>query len=313
MNHVIFGAGGVGSSTALLLADVGHDVRVVSRSGRGPTHERITLVRADASSPEAARQAATDADVIYNCVNPEYHRWVTDWPPMANALLAAAEAEGAVLVTMSNLYSYGPVDHPMTEADPLAATFTKGRVRAEMWQTALAAHAAGRVQVTEARASDFYGPGLTSTSQLGERCMPRVLAHKTVRTIGDPDIVHSFTYIDDVARSLVVLGTDDRAWGRAWHVPTAPAVTLKDMIGRCAQIAGVPAPKVVPLPHALLRAASVVWPLGRELEEVRYQHVRPFIVDSSAFTSTFGLTATPMDEALAATVGWWQGQVRVGA
>jgi len=62
------------------------------------------------------------------------------WPPIANALLVAAERSGAVLATTSNLYGYGPVSAPMTEATPLAATGTKGRVRVQMWRDALAAH-----------------------------------------------------------------------------------------------------------------------------------------------------------------------------
>lgn len=57
--------------------------------------------------------------MIYNCVNPAYHRWATDWPPIAAALLDAAERADALLVTMGNLYGYGPVDH--AAACPAAA------------------------------------------------------------------------------------------------------------------------------------------------------------------------------------------------
>ncbi len=67
-----------------------------------------------------------DAAVIYNCVNPPYDRWVELWPPMAQAFLDYAERTGAVLATCSNLYGYGPVDVPMTEDLPLAATGDEG-------------------------------------------------------------------------------------------------------------------------------------------------------------------------------------------
>jgi hypothetical protein len=40
----------------------------------------------------------------------------------------------------------------------------------------------------------------------------------------------------------------------------------------------------------------------RELRRVMYQFDRPFIVDSTAATATFGLTATPLAESLAETV-----------
>lgn len=76
--------------------------------------------------------------------NPAYHRWPTDWPPIAKSLLTTAERSNAVLVTVSNLYGYGEVSGPMTENLPLAAYGPKGLTRVQMWRDALAAHDAGR-------------------------------------------------------------------------------------------------------------------------------------------------------------------------
>ena len=91
-----------------------------------------------------------------------------------------------MLVRLSNLYGYGPrvpggydEAHPMTEATPLAATGRKGRVRARVWQDALAAHQAGRVRVGEVRAADFIGPG--AQSAMGERIVRHV---KQERSLG---------------------------------------------------------------------------------------------------------------------------------
>ena len=42
------------------------------------------------------------------------------------------------------------------------------------------------VQIAEARASDFYGPGVTTEGHLGERVVPRVLKGKAVTMIGEP-------------------------------------------------------------------------------------------------------------------------------
>jgi hypothetical protein len=77
---------------------------------------------------------------------------------LAASLLAAAEQTGADYVMVGNAYGYGPVDGPMTEDLPLAATTSKGRVRARMWLDAKAAHGAGRVRAAEVRAHDFLGP-----------------------------------------------------------------------------------------------------------------------------------------------------------
>ena len=120
--HVIVGAGPVGSLTASLLARSGEDVRVITRRGAGPDDPRIERVRADASDPNVLRPLVSGAAALYNAASPPYHRWASDWPPLAASLLSAAQSSGAVLVTASNLYAYGPSDHPMEESDPLAAT-----------------------------------------------------------------------------------------------------------------------------------------------------------------------------------------------
>ena len=64
-------------------------------------------------------------------------------------MLAAAERTGALLVSLENLYGYGPTGgRPMTEDLPLAATGVKGRTRAAMTAELLAAaddRAAGQV------------------------------------------------------------------------------------------------------------------------------------------------------------------------
>jgi nucleoside-diphosphate-sugar epimerase len=309
--HVIVGAGPVGSTTALELVAAGGRVRVVTRRGSGPVHAAIERVAADAADPGSLAPLVRGAAALYNCANPPYHRWSTDWPPLAASLLHAAEDAGAVLVTMGNLYGYGPVDGEMTETTPLAATSVRGQVRARMWQEALAAHDAGRVRVTEARAGDFFGPGVTG-STVGDRVVPRVLAGKPVKVLGDPDVPHSFSYVPDVARTLTVLARDSRAWGRPWHVPSAEPLTQREMVSALSRAAGrMPVPIGVVSP-TMLKAVGLVVPALRGLDELRYQFDRPFRMDSSLATSTFGLQATPLDEAVAATVGWYREQAGQG-
>jgi nucleoside-diphosphate-sugar epimerase len=313
--HVVVGAGTIGSALARRLAGAGNDVRIVSRRGLGPKHPGVERVAADATDADRLSALAGGAAALYNCANPPYHRWELDWPPLAASLLTAAERSGAVLVTVSNLYGYGPVDAPMTEDTPLAAApGTKGAVRTRMWVDALAAHEAGRLRATEARASDFYGPGLRATGHLGEQFVPRLLAGRRPRLVqGDIDAPHSFTYVDDVVTTLVVLGREERAWGRPWHVPTAPAVTVREVARRMAAVAGVAEREVQVLPRAAVRLGGLVVPLLRELAEVRYQFAEPFVLDSSAAQEAFGLSPTPLDEGLAATVAWWRKQSRAAA
>ncbi|MDZ5441979.1 NAD-dependent epimerase/dehydratase family protein [Micromonospora sp. 4G57] len=297
--HVIVGAGPVGTATARLLAGRGDQVRVVTRRGTGSEHPAVERVAADAADAERLAALTDGADALYNCANPAYHRWPTDWPPLAAALLTAAERSGAVLATVGNLYGYGPVDGPMTEATPPAATGVKGQVRNRMWADALAAHRAGRARVTEVRGSDYLGAGATSLPML---VLPRVLAGKRVFLPVDWDAPHSWTYIDDVARTLVAAATDPRAWGRAWHVPSAPAVGMRELATRAAALAGAPAPRLIRMPYPVLWLGGLANPFARELRETAYQFDRPYLLDSSAATATLGVEPTPLDVALAETV-----------
>jgi len=305
-HHVVVGRGAVGNGVARELLRLGHDVTQVSRSGGAVPGARP--MSQDAADGTALATAAGGADALYNCVNPPYDQWATAWPPIAQAMLTAAERSGAGLVTMGNLYPYGPVDVPMTEDLSDAGTGTKARVRAAMWHDALALHRAARIRATEARASDFYGPEVVNTGLLASRAVPALLKGRKVRVLGDPDAPHTFTYVPDVARTLAVLGTDERSWGRLWHVPSAEPTTQRQALARMAELAGAPAAKVGRLPDPALRVLGLAVPTLRELQETAYQRTRPYVLNSTAATATFGITATPLEDGLAATVAWWCGR-----
>ena len=299
-DQIVFGAGPVGRAIAAGLVSQGLAVRLASRSGTGPALAGVRRMAVDAADADAVARAAAGCDVIYNALNPDYTRWVTDWPPMATALLSAAETTGAVLVTVSNLYAYGPVSGALTEDLPLAAPGKKGQVRAQMFQQALAAHEAGRAKVVEVRASDYIGPG--AESHMGDRVVPRILAGKSVKVVGATDQPHSWTYTDDVATLAIAAGQDPSSWGRAWHVPSNPARTQAEVVADLAAVAGVPAPAVSAYPAWLMSAMGMVNPMIRELKETNYQFESPFVLDSSAAEGHFGIKPTPWDQVLAATV-----------
>jgi nucleoside-diphosphate-sugar epimerase len=304
-HHLVIGSGPVGSGIAQRLADQGSPVTVFTRSGTGPVHPSITLAKGDAVDAAALARHAEGAATIFNCANPPYHRWGTDWPPMHQAIMTAAERTGAVVVMMDNLYAFG-TDRPMPmkPTDPLLATGEKGSVRARMATELLAAHAAGRLRATLARASDFYGPGVVDAS-LGERVVPRVLAGKKVSVLGRVDVPHSVTYMPDVVATMVTIATDERAWGQAWHVPSAPAVSQRDAVQALAKAAGTTV-QVGSVPNLALTVGGLFNPSLKALKEVLYQFDKPWIIDASLTEQTFGLAATPLAEGAAATVAWWR-------
>jgi nucleoside-diphosphate-sugar epimerase len=297
--YLIVGAGAIGTVVAVDLIEQGHGVRLLSRRGAGPEHPHIERVAGDASDPETVARHAKGTDVIFNCANPAYHRWPTDWPLIANAILAAAETSGSKLVTLNNLYAYGRPAGPMTPHDPLNADYEKAQVRATMWRDAKRAHDEGRIQATEVRASDFIGP--RSQSYLAT-FIPRILAGKSCQVIGNPDAPHSWNYTGDVARTLVSCAQDDRSWGRAWHAPANPPRSVRQAIDDMAGIIGAAQVKITKIPTVALRVMGLFNTDVRELPKTLYQFQVPFVIDDSETRSTFGLSPTPWDVVLKSTI-----------
>jgi nucleoside-diphosphate-sugar epimerase len=305
--HVVFGTGQVGTALADHLASLGIRVRAVSRH-RPAGRPGIDWRAADVADPEAAADAAKGASVIYQCLNAPYTQWPERFPPLQRGVLAAAERTGALLVSLENLYGYGPTGgRAMTEDLPLAATTVKSRTRAAMTAELLAAAEAGRVRIAIGRASDFFGPAVTQGSTLGERVFGNALAGRRADFIGDPGLPHTYSYVPDIAAGLATLGTDARAAGQVWHLPGPRTGTTRALLDLLADQVGHRV-GVRSVPKLAVRALSLVSPLMRELAEMSYQFEEPFVLDTSKYESVFGTAGTPLADAVAATLAWYRTQ-----
>ena len=303
--HVVFGAGQVGRALSARLAAMGLAVRVVSRTQTAELADGVDWGAADATDPEAATDASKGASVVYQCLNAPYTDWPQRFPPLQRGVLAAAERNGALLVSLENLYAYGPTaGKAMTEELPLAATTVKGATRAAMTRELLEAADAGRVRIAIGRASDFFGAGATESS-LGERVFGNAVAGKRADFIGNPDLPHTYSYIPDIAAGLATLGTDERAVGGVWHLPGPETVTTRQLLELVAGDVGHPV-GVRSLPKLAVRALGLFNPTIRELVELSYEFEQPFVLDTTKYESTFGTEATPLTTAIAATVTWYR-------
>jgi len=298
-SSVVVGAGPVGRATALLLADSGADVRLLSRSGRGPAHTRIEPIAADATDTAHLVDLAGGAQTLFNCAMPRYDRWPIEFPPLAAALLAAAEKVGADYVMAGNTYGYGPVAGPFTEDLPMAPTTVKGRVRAQIWTDALRAHEQGRVRVAEVRAGEYVGSDAVSGYTL--MVVPAVLAGVEAAWPGDLDSTRSWNDVGDVAATLVAAGRSEH-WGRAWHVPPIADRSVRALTRRLAELAGAPAPILRAMPVEELTELGASDPIMAEVVEMYYLSDRPHVLDSTQTERLLAVQASPVDRVLRATI-----------
>ncbi len=299
----------MGLSVVEALLKRGKQVKIVSYSGKlKAAPEGVEVVKGDATNAQSCIQICKDATHVYNCLNArDYHKWPEQFPPLQQGVLEGAAVAGAKLVVLENLYMYGPHGGvPMTETMPMKATGARGETRKRMTENLFKAHREGKVCITSARASDFYGPGVMQ-SLVGKDLFTKALRGKRVTLTANPKLLHSLSYIPDVGEALVRLGEHDAALGRAWHVPNAPAVPMEAFVKLVFETAGQEVTATYlprPVTRALLPVMGLFVPPVRGLGENLYQTYEPFTVDDSPYKQAFGDPATPLQEGIRETLEW---------
>jgi len=303
--HVIFGAGPVGQAVMNELVSKGKRVRMVSRSGKVNAPAGVEVCAGDAADPATTKTLSSGAAVVYNCTNPPYTQWPELFPALQAGVLEGAAAAGAKLVVMENLYMYGPTGgKTLTEDLPYNPTPRKGATRAQMAHDLMAAHQSGKVRVAVGRAADFFGAGVMN-SAAGDRLFYPAVEGQAAQFIGNLDRPHTFTYMPDIGKALVILGERDAALGQAWHIPSPETVTTREFFTLAYQAAGQ-TPKMASMPKLMVKGLALIIPIVREVNEMLYEFEEPFIMDHSRFERAFGLKATPLREAIQTTVEWFK-------
>jgi len=117
-----------------------------------------------------------------------------------------------------------------------------------------------------------------------------------------PDIKHSFTYTVDAGKATALLGNSPDAYGQVWHLPTdTRSVTGKEFITMIASEFGITEPRISILPKWMLRPLGLFIPVMKEMPEMMYQYDRDYFLDSSKFTTRFGIKATSYEEGIKET------------
>jgi nucleoside-diphosphate-sugar epimerase len=298
--NVILGTGPLGMAVMRELVNRGEPVSMVSMSGKAIVPSAVRVEKADLMNKDQSKAIMKQAKVVFQCAQPPYQKWDELFLPFQDSIVSGAMTAGAKLVVAENLYMYGQVKGNMHESLPYTATAKKGKVRAEMSRRLLQLHQEGRLQVTMGRGADFFGPDVHNSS-VGSRLFKPIMNGKACTVMGNPDKKHTYTFIDDFGKALVVLSQNDDAFGRAWHVPNADTVTTREFVEIAYRLAGFPA-VIRTMGKGMLRLGGLFIPAARESIEMLYQFEHDFIVDSSPFSKRFGLVATPLETALAKTL-----------
>ena len=308
--HVIFGTGAIGLATLDALLRRGETVRMVNRSGSAPVPDEVEVVGGDAADPRFTADVTRGAQVVYQTLNPPYPRWVEDFPALQAGVLAAAQAHGARLVSMENVYMYGrPAGRPLAETRDYAAHTKKGKLRARMATELLAAHQAGRwrspsdaPRTTSARAA-----ARSPTSATG--CSPPPWPGRPPASSATPTSPTPTPTSPTSARASPFSASTPTRPDRCGTCPTTPTPAPPASCANSPSSRPAAArARIRQVPPLLLRLAALTNRTVRELLEMQYQFAEPFIVDSSKIANALGVHATPVEQALADTLATYHHQ-----
>ena len=309
--HVVFGAsGGIGSAVVRALAERGMSVRAVNRRGQPDIFDGVAAFSADATDTASTRAACERAAVVYNCVHPGGGEKSGLFVTMSHNILAGAEVAGAKLVLAASAYPYGNVERPMTEDMPNNPLEPTGESHAKGVEIALEAHKQGRVRTAVGRASNYFGPS-ARRSFAGDNIFYNALRGKAASVIGNVDMPHTYTFVDDFANGLITLGEREEALGEVWHVPSAETVTTRQFIEMVYSEVGAE-PKIMAGKRGVLTVMGLFSSKMKSALQVLHQFDRPFIIDHSKFEKTFSADHTPHQEAIRRTVTWYREEHQIG-
>jgi nucleoside-diphosphate-sugar epimerase len=283
-SYVVVGAGPVGRETARLLAEEGHHVVLASRNAGSLDAGAVRTVSANATDAKQLAALSKGADVIFMCAMAAYDRWPTDFFPILDGTVSAAEEVGARIVVLGNVYGYGEnAANPLSPDLPLNPTSRKGTVRGIMWERAVRS----RVPAIEVRASDYLGQGAVTYFSL--LALPSLLKNETVSFPGDLDALHAWSFTKDTARTLVAAGRYAGKWGRAFLVPSQNA-SIRELTRKFAAALKFDPPELRQLRTAELEGVGF-----REGVEMRYLFDKPLLVDATDAERLLGITASSLE------------------
>lgn len=295
---LILGAGGrFGRAAGHAFSEAGWDVRLATRTGKGPQISGALHVPCNAMDRVAVCAAAQGVDVIVNAVNPLYPEWAKMLPVITANVIAAGLESGATVMIPGNVYPFGPdIGEVWREGMPVNPPSRKGALRVQM-EHSFAMAAQGGLRTIILRGGDFMERAKTGS------WFETYIAHKSHKGAftypGRMDAVHAWAYLPDMGRAMALLA-DKRATLEPFTTFGFEgfSVTGAQLMAAVGKAVGTPQ-RASKFPWPAVRMMGLFNPLMREVQEMRYLWDTPHQLDGSALRALLPeFVPTPLDAAL---------------
>jgi nucleoside-diphosphate-sugar epimerase len=257
----------------------------------------VTVIKGDANDVEKVKEACA-AEAVFFCVNPPFSSWATASPPLLEAAIAGAKANGARLFFPGNVWIYGEVEpgKEIDESHAPAPTSERGKLRLSMEERLLSSGVDARLL----RLPEFYGPSVVT---LTARIFRAVLKEERLLWPGPLDRELELVFMPDAAKAMVAMAELGAAAPPRLHLPGSRATVLQLL-----QDVSVLAKKpwtVSSVPAWMLSLAGIFDATAKGAHDIRHLQTHPVLLDGRLALRTLGsIPLTPLKEALEQTLAW---------
>ena len=318
MKVIIFGSTGpIGRTLIEILAkeEPSWEIFAVTRSTTTDKFDGLTnvqVVQGDPHNKEDTMRLSLDKDIVYCCVG--FHKytakyWAKHWPiVMENLLAASSQNDGQKFIFCDNLYAYDSSSSisPKSRIIP-ASSRSKPGVRAQIRQSLEQRMKDQPHSIAVVGGADFFGPYATNTF-LGET-FTKAIVQGTAAPIalGSASVIHDFCYVPDFAKALYIVSTDPKAAGKFWICPhSIHNKTVQQIAADTARLADSKRGTATVYSTWSIRCLGLFMSFMYEFIEMLPFWTNDYIVDDSDFCDTFGVQATPYEDALKAYIAFYQ-------
>jgi nucleoside-diphosphate-sugar epimerase len=305
MKHTILGCNGIaGLEVKAALSQLTADIKLVSRTARG--NPAITV--ADLEDEVETINAIKGSDIVYLTAGTTYSTslWNSCWPKIvANTVKGCIEAN-AKLIYLDNVYMYGNVAGWMTEETPNNPVSKKGEIRALTAELILDKIRGRSLTATIARSATFLG--FSDHSPPNVQIFSKLFNKEKPVLFGNKDAKHSYTYVKDLGKALVLLAHDEKSFNQIWHLPTdRNALTSTEFVSLAAELFGQDCDPVV-LDRTSLEKIGEQDSYVNAYIEMMYQNENDYLFDSTKFENAFDFQPTSYRKAIQEILDLYQRQ-----
>jgi nucleoside-diphosphate-sugar epimerase len=298
---IILGAAGrIGDAAAKAFLAAGWRVRGVARNAKAAALR--AGVEADAHDRPSLIRAVQGADVVLNALNPKYTEWETTVMPLAENVMAAVEASGALHLFPGNVYNFGrEIGMNLAEDAPQIASTAKARIRIEAEDLFRQRAETRGVRTAILRGGDYYG-GVKPESWL-DLFILKHLKRDVFTWPGPSGIAHAFAYLPDFAEAFVRLAEKRDALPPFERFHFAGHTLTGLQMHQAAEQAAGRALRFKTMGWTMIRLAGMVVPIAREVSVMSYLWRTPHSLDGSKLERFAGpLRVTQPVDALRAAI-----------